>query len=72
MGFVVDRVTLEQVISDYFGFRCQSFHRLLHTHHHPSSGAGKMCQIVADSLYIYSDGMILDGMAFVSKLMKSN
>jgi hypothetical protein len=28
---------LGQVFSDYFGFPCHSFHRLLHTHHHPSS-----------------------------------
>jgi hypothetical protein len=27
---------------------CLSFHRLLHTHHHPSSGAGTIGQIVGD------------------------
>jgi hypothetical protein len=33
----------------YFSFSCQfSFHRLLHTHHHLSSGAGTIGQIVAD------------------------
>jgi hypothetical protein len=30
-----------QVFSKYFGFPCQfPFHRLLHNHHHLSSGAG--------------------------------
>jgi hypothetical protein len=44
VGFVVDRVALVPVFSEYFGFPCQfSFHRLLHTyhhhhHHHLSSG----------------------------------
>jgi hypothetical protein len=36
------------VFSEYFGFRSQlSLHRLLHTHHHPSPGAGTIGQIVA-------------------------
>jgi hypothetical protein len=36
MGSVVDKVALRKVFSQYFGFPCQfSFHRLLHTHHHP-------------------------------------
>jgi hypothetical protein len=39
-GFVVDKVELGQVLSEYFSFPCQfSFHRLLHTHH-ILSGAG--------------------------------
>jgi hypothetical protein len=35
MGFVVEKVALGQVFSEYLGFSCQlSFHRLLlHTHH---------------------------------------
>jgi hypothetical protein len=35
--FVVDKVMLAQVFSEYFGFHCQfSFHRLFHIHyHHP-------------------------------------
>jgi hypothetical protein len=34
-GFVVDKMALGQVFSEYFGFPCQfSFHRLLHIHHH--------------------------------------
>jgi hypothetical protein len=45
VGFVVDEVTLGQV----FCFPCQfPFHRLLYTHHHLSSGAGTIGQIVAD------------------------
>jgi hypothetical protein len=48
VGFVVDRVALRQVFSDYFGFPCQFvFHRLLHNHHHLSSGAGTLGQTVA-------------------------
>jgi hypothetical protein len=47
-GFVVDRVVLGQVFSEYFGFPCQfSFHRLL-IHHHLSSGASTVGQLVAD------------------------
>jgi hypothetical protein len=47
--FVVDKVALGQVFSEYFGFLYQSsFHRLLHIHHHPSSGAGTIGQLVAD------------------------
>jgi hypothetical protein len=46
--FVVDKVALGQVSSEYFGFTCQfSFQRLLHTHE-LSSGAGTMGQLVAD------------------------
>jgi hypothetical protein len=40
-GFVVDKVALGQVFSEYFGFPCQlPFHRLLHNHHHLSSAVG--------------------------------
>jgi hypothetical protein len=49
VGFVVDKVPLGQVFSEYFGFPCQfSFHRLLHIHHHPSSGVGTIGQLVTD------------------------
>jgi hypothetical protein len=49
VGFVVDKVVLGQGFSEYFGFPCQfSFHQLLHTHQHPSSGAGTTGQIVAN------------------------
>jgi hypothetical protein len=48
VGFVLNKVALEQVSSEYFGFLCHfSFHRLLHTHH-LSSGAGTIGQILAD------------------------
>jgi hypothetical protein len=40
MGFVVEKVALGQVLSEYFSFPSQSFHRLLHTHPHPLSGTG--------------------------------
>jgi hypothetical protein len=44
VGFVVNKVALEQAFSEYFGFPCQSsFHRLLHNHHR-SSGAGTIGQ----------------------------
>jgi hypothetical protein len=40
MGFMVNKVALEPVFSEYFGFPCQfAFYRLLHIHH-LSSGAG--------------------------------
>jgi hypothetical protein len=46
---MVDKVALGQDFSEYFGFRCQfSFYRLLHIHHHVSSGAGTIGQLVAD------------------------
>jgi hypothetical protein len=49
VGFVVDKVTLGEVFSEYFGFPRQSlFHRLLHTRH-LSSGAGTIGQLVADA-----------------------
>jgi glycerol-3-phosphate acyltransferase PlsY len=36
VGFVVDKVVLGHVFSEYFGFRCQiSFHQILETHNHP-------------------------------------
>jgi hypothetical protein len=45
VGFVVDKVALGQVFSEYFSFPCQSsFHQLLHSHHPLSSGAGTIGQ----------------------------
>jgi hypothetical protein len=39
VGFVVDKVALGQVFSEYFGFPCQSsFHQLLHIHISPGAG----------------------------------
>jgi hypothetical protein len=47
MGFVVNKVALGQVFSEYFGFPCQlSFHILIHTHH-LSFGAGTIGQTMA-------------------------
>jgi hypothetical protein len=49
VGYVVDKVALGQVFSDYFDFPCQFlFHRMLHIHHHLSSGPGTIGQIEAD------------------------
>jgi hypothetical protein len=49
VGFVVDKLALGQVFSEYFGFSCQySFRRGLHIHHHLSLGAGTIGQLVAD------------------------
>jgi hypothetical protein len=49
MGFVVDKVTLVQVFSKYFGFPYQfSFHRLLHIRRHLSSGSDTVGQTVAN------------------------
>jgi hypothetical protein len=48
MGFVVDKATLGHVSFYYLCFPRQSFHRLLHTHLHPSSGAGTKGHMVAD------------------------
>jgi hypothetical protein len=45
VGFVVDKVALGQVSSEWVGFPCQSsFHQFLHNHHHLSSGAGTIGQ----------------------------
>jgi hypothetical protein len=34
VGFVVDKVALGQIFSEYFGFTCQSsFRQFLHNHH---------------------------------------
>jgi hypothetical protein len=35
VGFVVGKVTLEQVFSEYLGFSCLSFHKFLHLHNYP-------------------------------------
>jgi hypothetical protein len=48
VGFVVDKVALGQIFSEYFGLLCPSFHPLLYIHHHSSPGAGTVGQIVAD------------------------
>jgi hypothetical protein len=44
--FVVDKVALGQVFSEYFGFSCQSsFHQILRHHNHP--GQATVCQSLA-------------------------
>jgi hypothetical protein len=48
LGFVTDKVALEQVFSEHFGFPCQSFNLLRCNHHHPSTGAGKRGKIVGN------------------------
>jgi hypothetical protein len=50
VGFVVDKVGLGQVFSEYFGFSCQSLlHHSLHNHHHLSFGACTWPQYQVDS-----------------------
>jgi hypothetical protein len=45
VGYVVDKVALGQVFSEYFGFPCQSsFHQYLHNHCHLSSWVGTIGQ----------------------------
>jgi hypothetical protein len=47
VGFVVDKVALGQVFSEYFGFSYQfSFHQMVHSH--LSTGAGTTGQLVTD------------------------
>jgi hypothetical protein len=49
MRFVMDKVALGQVVSEFFGFPCQiSFHQMLHIHHHLSSVAGTIGQSMSD------------------------
>jgi hypothetical protein len=49
VGSVVHKVTLGQVLSEYFGVPCQlPFHRLLHIHLHRPPRADTVGQIVAD------------------------
>jgi hypothetical protein len=48
LGFVVGKTAQGQEFSGYFYFPYDSFHRLIHTRHHPSLGTGAVCQIVAD------------------------
>jgi hypothetical protein len=69
VGFVVDEVALGQDFSKYFGFPCQfSFHRLLHIHHHLSSGARTVGQIV-DNL---PNGLSLTPPKEIKKIMMEN
>jgi hypothetical protein len=46
VGFVVDKLAMGQVFSEYFDFPCKfSFHQLLRTHNLP---VGKVRPLVAD------------------------
>jgi hypothetical protein len=48
VGFVVDKVALGQVFSEYFGFPCQFlFHQMVHIHR-LLFAAGTMGQLVTD------------------------
>jgi hypothetical protein len=38
VGFVVDKATLGQVLSEYFGLPCQSLHQFLQYHNYPGHG----------------------------------
>jgi hypothetical protein len=42
--FVVDKVELRQVFSEYFGFLCQTLHQFLH-HNHPGQVRWPTCQV---------------------------
>jgi hypothetical protein len=50
VGFMVDKVALGKVFSKYFGFSCQSFHRLLQAHHHLAGTIGKIVAEVPSGL----------------------
>jgi hypothetical protein len=44
VGFVVEKVALGQVFTEYFGFSCQSsFHQFLHNHQPVVAAVPKSC-----------------------------
>jgi hypothetical protein len=53
MEFEVDKLALDQFLSDYFCLFCQSFHRLLHDHQHSSAGAGTIGQYRVDLVSLH-------------------
>jgi hypothetical protein len=55
----VDKEAEGQVLAEYFGFSCHSFHRLANTQHHSSSGADTIDQLVADVPSVQSLTQIL-------------
>jgi hypothetical protein len=66
VGFVVDKMALGQVFSEYFGFPCQSsFHQFLHNHHHLSSGVGTIGQTVA----AVPSGLSLTPLTIIKKII---
>jgi hypothetical protein len=75
VGFVVDKVVLGQVFSEYFGFPCQSlFHQLLHNHPHPSSGActigQKWRQYLVDIFFSPTPRIIKSAPHFVRNILE--
>jgi hypothetical protein len=46
VGFVVDKVVLGQVFSEYFDFLYQSFHQFLHHHNHEAGTIGLLVAAV--------------------------
>jgi hypothetical protein len=85
VGFVVDKVALGQILSEYFGFPRQfSFYQLIHTYHHLPSGAGTTSQRAdpvspqtcsckspeyPENVYSVRARMCLDGADSVSEMM---
>jgi hypothetical protein len=59
VGFVVDKAALGQVFSEYFGFPCQSFHRILYYHNHPGLTQKAIkwpqCRVDSDSTPHYAN-----------------
>jgi hypothetical protein len=53
MGFMVDKAALLQVFSDYLGFPCHSFHRLLYAYNQPLSWAGTIGHETKELNYLY-------------------
>jgi hypothetical protein len=48
VAFVVNKVALKNVFSEYFGFLCLYLHQLNHIRHHQSAAAAVVGQIVTD------------------------
>jgi hypothetical protein len=48
MGFMVHKMALRHIFSEYFGFSYQSLNRMLHSDYHPSSGVGTTGHTVDD------------------------
>jgi hypothetical protein len=65
-------MALGQVSSSYFGFSCNSFYQLLHTYHHPLSGAGTKRQTVTDVPIALSITYLSNWKALYSTEQQSN
>jgi hypothetical protein len=69
VGFVVDKVALAQVFSEYFGFPYKSsFHQLLNNHYHLTSGAGTIGQTVA----AVPSGLSLTAVIIIKIILNNN